>query len=176
MSEDKCIMIEVKYPAKSLHQKWVESFMVGANQTVPAEIIVPSKEVRELRARLIMEEALETIAALGFRVCQDYDEEDSFLRPDNITFFPELEPDLVEIADGCADIAVVTTGTLSACGIPDKELQELVDNNNLAKLGPGHSFNIFGKLIKPAGHKPPDIAKLLERLINEQNKSSNTKV
>ena len=72
------------------------------------------------------------------------------------------DPNLVEIADGCADLSVVTIGTLSACGIADEMLLGVVDANNLAKFGPGHSIREDGKLIKPKNHKPPDIAQLLE--------------
>ncbi|RME74113.1 MAG: hypothetical protein D6785_16225, partial [Planctomycetota bacterium] len=72
------------------------------------------------------------------------------------------KPSLVEIADGCADIMVVTTGTLSACGISDIPLQEEVDQNNLSKFGPGGYEREDGKWVKPPDHKPPKILKILE--------------
>jgi predicted HAD superfamily Cof-like phosphohydrolase len=70
-------------------------------------------------------------------------------------------PDLVEIADGCADISVVTIGTLVACGIPDKGLLELVDDNNLNKFKYGLIRDQFGKIVKPTDHQPPNIAAYL---------------
>lgn len=39
--------------------------------------------------------------------------------------------------------------------------QQLVDENNLAKFGPGGYRRDDGKWIKPPGHKPPAIAKAL---------------
>lgn len=115
---------------------------------------MPSLEVRRLRAGLIMEEAVETVKALGFEVAMVYE---SFL------FEESGEPDLVEIADGCADLRVVTTGTLSACGIDDKALQNEVDRNNLLKVGPGSRIREDGKVMKPLGHEPPDIRGILQQ-------------
>jgi predicted HAD superfamily Cof-like phosphohydrolase len=100
--------------------------MVLAGQDLPDRPTIPTKEVAALRARLILEEALETCAALGFpdvEVLQgDFD-----LGP------MHDEPDLVMILDGCADLSVVTIGTLSALGVNDEPLLALVDENNLAK-------------------------------------------
>jgi len=104
---------------------------------------------------------METIDALGVVLTVSFDSLTGNGRSEP-RFDISHEPDLIEIADGCADISVVTIGTLSACGIDAEPLLELVDRNNLAKFGPGHSRREDGKLIKPPGHKPPDIAGLLE--------------
>lgn len=138
---------------KSFHQKRVEKFMGLAQQELPLSPTIPSHEVLRLRAKLILEEALETVQALGFEA--DVVFHGDFVRP------PQ---NLVGILDGCADLSVVTIGTLSACGVPDIELLELVDANNLAKFGPGGYRRDDGKWIKPPGHKAPDIAGLLEML------------
>lgn len=125
-------------------------------KSAPREITMPDAATRELRARLILEEAMETIEALGVSVSMEGD--------DRVIFFHDLEleathdPDMVEIADGCADVSVVTIGTLVACGIPDLDLLRLVDENNLAKFGPGGYRREDGKWIKPPDHKAPDIA------------------
>lgn len=121
---------------KSDHQQRVEQFMKLADQELPATPMIPSKEVRLLRAKLILEEALETITALGFEVLNDY----RCVSLNRVTFDlitlngESREPSLEEIADGCADLSVVNTGTLSACGIHDQELLEEVDKSNLAKF------------------------------------------
>jgi predicted HAD superfamily Cof-like phosphohydrolase len=136
----------------------VNDFMRQARQELPDAPTIPSPEVRRLRAKLILEEALETIEALGFwaRVeGQDWSLEDRY------------EPNLPLIVDGCCDLKVVTTGTLSACGIPDQPFQDMVDENNLAKFGPGHTIRSDGKLIKPPGHKPPDIQGMIESLVRQ---------
>ena len=124
---------------------------------------MPDEKTRLLRAKLILEEAMETIDALGVTVYLD-SEDGRWIEYEDLFLDPDAEPDLVEIADGCADISVVTTGTLVACGIPDRNLLELVDNNNLAKFGPGGYLREDGKWIKPPDHEPPDIAGFLEEL------------
>lgn len=143
---------------RTVHQFRVEQFMRLARQELPDHPVLPSEDIRRLRARLILEEAFETVKALGFsvKIGHDVNEECHF------TYVADQTPDLVQIADGCADISVVTIGTLSACGIPDLPLLALVDDNNLVKFGPGHSFREDGKLIKPPDHKPPDIAGFLK--------------
>jgi predicted HAD superfamily Cof-like phosphohydrolase len=140
---------------KSDHQKRVEELMRRAGQDVPSRPFMPSALIRKLRANLILEEALETIEALGF---------DVIMRPfDNTLVLREAEPpDLVKIVDGCADTIVVTTGTLSACGVRDQPILEAVDLNNLGKFGPGSYRREDGKWMKPPGHVPPDLRSLLE--------------
>lgn len=139
---------------KSLHQRRVEEFMRLAGQEVPGHPVEPSRITRELRAVLLMEEVLETIIdGLGCKI---------IFSPDNQFTFQATEKfDIVKLADGCADVSVVNIGTLSACGISDERLLDIVDKNNLEKFGPGHSIREDGKLVKPPGHKPPDIASLL---------------
>jgi predicted HAD superfamily Cof-like phosphohydrolase len=127
-----------------------------AGQALPALPVLPSLETRKLRANLIMEEALETIKGLGFAVVIKPQSNGWDIQEANA-------PDLVEIVDGCADISVVTMGTLLACGIGDEELLKLVDENNLAKFGPGGHRREDGKWVKPPGHQPPDIKGLLDK-------------
>jgi len=104
---------------------------------------MPSVEVRQLRANLILEEALETITALGFTVQKD--EVTNQLRP-----FAAHTPNIVEVVDGCADISVVTIGTLSAFGVGDMPILEAVDTANLGKFGPGSYKREDGKWVKTA--------------------------
>jgi predicted HAD superfamily Cof-like phosphohydrolase len=140
---------------KSDHQLRVEEFMRLAKQEIPAVPTMPCLAVRKLRANIILEEALETIEALGFTVT---------LKPFDLSF--ELSetcaPDLIEAVDGCCDLRVVTTGTLSALGVADNAVQEEVDRNNLAKFGPGsYRRESDGKWMKPPGHQKPDLEHIL---------------
>ena len=48
----------MKQATMSDHQKRVEELMIKAGQNLPEVPIMPSKEVRLLRAKLILEEAL----------------------------------------------------------------------------------------------------------------------
>lgn len=141
---------------KSAHQQRVESFMAKAGQAVPGRPVMPDEATLRLRANLILEEALETIDALGYQVN---------LRP----FDNELEiakankpADLEQVVDGCADMIVIATGTLSAFGVADADIQLEVDNNNLSKFGPGSYRREDGKWMKPPTWTPPDIKGILE--------------
>lgn len=157
---------------KTAHQERIEEFMRLAGQELPATPCIPSEEVRLLRARLILEEALETIDALGvvLRAPSAACSYNDGVTLDDFEFDPYLivngkevakEPNLVEIADGCADISVVTIGTLSACGIADYDLLRVVDDSNLAKFTGDAHHRDDGKWIKPSDWKPPDIVGVL---------------
>jgi predicted HAD superfamily Cof-like phosphohydrolase len=147
--------------SKSIHQQRVEELMFKAGQEVPNKPTVPNAQTRILRAKLILEEALETIRDLGVNVVLPATN-NGFLNYSDLQFGDNGVPNLEGIADGCADISVVTMGTLSACGIHDNELLEEVDNNNLAKFGPGGYRRDDGKWVKPPNHKPPRIKEILE--------------
>lgn len=110
--------------------------MCQANQKVPDRPTMPDEDIRRLRAVLILEEALETVRELGFSVIlnQSYDMTDKKEFEEFFAFVSNGKENLEGIADGCADTIVVTTGTLSACGIADDSLQNEVDVNNLAKF------------------------------------------
>ena len=139
--------------------------------TVPTD---PGPDLRILRARLILEEALETITALGVEVKRydpryddtDYERCDPHNMLDidmSVLGFGDLGYlDPVGVADGCADISVVTIGTLIECGIQDGPVLRLVDDNNASKNGPGSCF-VADKLQKPPGFKGPDIAAEIAR-------------
>lgn len=162
----------------SEHYKQVVEFMEKAGQEVPTAPTEPSVEIRKLRARLILEEALETIRALGLSpyitIC-DWDGEDDYNREIELEEFSSFDfnddkPfDLKEVIDGCCDIKVVTTGTLIACGIPDEAAQRLVDESNLRKFGPGGYRRDDGKFIKPPDWIPPDWNNFIVKLNETHN-------
>jgi len=143
-------------------------------QAVPVVPTIPSPEVRTLRASLILEEALETINALGISVGMKFegctiDEEEPEehvvpIKMDDIKFGTNDQFNMVDVIDGCFDVKVVITGTLSAMGINDIAFQRLVDHNNLQKFAPGHTIGANGKLIKPPDHPAPNIRALLGEL------------
>ena len=143
------------------HQNKVDEFMKLAGQEVPVLPKDPDEATRILRAKLIMEEALETcIKGLGVT---PYVAGGHAVEEDGCTFQITGPFDMVETVDGCCDIKVVTTGTLTACGVADMAHQAEVDSNNLAKFGPGGYRRDDGKWVKPPGHQPPDIAGILKR-------------
>ena len=173
------------YSDLSTHGQRVRAFMAMAGQEVPKTPTVPPREIRLLRAKLILEEATETISALGFDVgfgeweCRekggfltdggewlDRDSHKPLERDKHAGFewsgFAGV--DLIEVADGCCDLNVVSTGTLLACGMSDRWLQKEVDDNNLKKFGKGSYKREDGKWIKPSDWEPPKLKALIESM------------
>jgi len=70
-------LTEAHMKRTSIHYNRIKEFMKLAGQDTPKKPIEPSSEIRKLRAKLILEEALETISALGFEVYPDRGYEDS---------------------------------------------------------------------------------------------------
>lgn len=152
---------------KSIHQRSVERFHELCGDPAPGAPTEPSLTVRILRAKLILEEAFETIRD-GLGVDVRFGDLHQPITSDALGFGLGGDFNLVETIDGCCDLRYVATGTLSACGVPDIPFQDAVDQNNLDKFGTGHTLREDGKLIKPPGHQPPDIAGILESITTEQ--------
>lgn len=143
---------------RSASQQRIDKFMRLAEQKLPEFPETPSEEVRLLRAKLIIEEAFETVKGLGVAMKlydNSYDECD--VTTEFMSFHIDGPFDMIETVDGCCDLNVVSTGTLSALGVSDVVPQKAVDQNNLAKFGPGGYKGPTGKWIKPPDHRPPDI-------------------
>ncbi len=147
------------------HAARVREFMQKAGQDTPDTPTIPDEATRVLRAKLILEEALETVRALGVGVhvtTADGTEVD-FSHVDHLDFVARGAVDLPGVVDGCADISVVTIGTLIAFGIDDAPVLEEVDAANLRKFAPGSYRRDDGKWIKPPGWTPPDIEGVIAR-------------
>jgi len=71
--------------------------------------------------------------------------------------------DVEGVVDGCADISVVTIGTLIAFGVDDEPVLEEVDSANLRKFGPGGYRREDGKWMKPPDWTAPDIGGAIKR-------------
>lgn len=146
------------------HQIRVEKMMAGFGQEVPEAPLASesvSDKLRVLRARLIMEECLETVVdGLGVEVTDRCGGAINFA---GLGFEALLGKfNMTEFADGCADVSVVTIGSLSAFGIKDAPLLREVDANNQAKIDNGKT-DAHGKFVKHPDHKGPDIAGVLRR-------------
>jgi predicted HAD superfamily Cof-like phosphohydrolase len=166
----------IAYPrAKSEHYQNVLRFMLGAGQVDGAAFCcgpaLPQSEVRLLRARLIYEEAMETINALGVVVQVDTAWGATRLnQPEPVWGLTPVTvidaghgADLTKVVDGCCDVMVVTTGTLIACGVTDRSALDEVDRSNLAKLDGDIRRREDGKVLKPPGWQPPDLKAVLRR-------------
>lgn len=156
-------------------------FTMGASakndprQRVPDKYTIPDERTRELRARLHIEEAIETAEALGFKVYfatpkegipvqaanEDIAEGKCYAHADkdikNLRLVSGPAPNLNEIIDGCGDLIYVATGTMLVCGAPDNPHLECINRANNAKFPGGKAItDANGKFQKPAGWKPPN--------------------
>ncbi|MDE2957910.1 MAG: hypothetical protein OXU68_13035 [Bacteroidota bacterium] len=141
------------------HYQRVKAFMEKAGQDAPATVTIPNEKTRRLRASLILEEALETVQALGFEVVAN----GTRIGDHDFELQTRGAPDLEGVVDGCADISVVTIGTLVAFGVEDEPVLEEVDRANLRKFGPGSYVRKDGKWMKPPDWTPPDIRQFCPR-------------
>lgn len=130
----------------------VQQFMLAGGQWTPFDPIIPDATVRKLRAKLIMEEAIETAEALGFHVS---------INEHGVWLDERHTPTIIEIADGCADLKVVTVGTEIACGINGKPVFLEVMRSNMTKDFSG-AKRPDGKILKGPTYEPPNIERVLQ--------------
>lgn len=114
----------------------VREFMEKKGQVISQHPnpLLPDK-VKVLRLRLMMEELGETAVAMH-------------------------ENNIVEIADGLADLVYVVVGTAIAYGIPFDKVFAEVQRSNMTK-GSLNTDNKGGKVSKE-GYEPPRIKEILE--------------
>ena len=103
---------------------------------IPPYPQLPPDAQKQLRIRLIDEEINETVRAMDIG-------------------------DLTSIADGIADSIVVLLGTAITYGIDIRPVWDIVHASNMAKVG--GPIRQDGKVLKPAGWKPPNVAEELVR-------------
>jgi len=144
------------------HYQRVKEFMQKVGQDTPSRLTTPEEKTRILRAKLIIEEALETVTAMGVEV-RVGGEDGVVIEDEALHYSAPGEVDVVEVVDGCADISVVTTGTLIAFGVDDEPVLQEVDDSNLRKFEPGSYRREDGKWMKPPGWIPPDIKAAISR-------------
>lgn len=138
----------------------VEAFHRAMGLPVRERPEMPSEAERRLRARLVLEECFELIQSLGFDVVfggVDLDGKTLLLEPNG-------QEDLTAMAQENADVRVITLGTDLACGFPPEVLVEVM-RANMRKVGPDGKpvRREDGKVIKPPGFVPADVAGVLAR-------------
>ncbi len=139
--------------SKSKNQLRVQAFMLRMRSDMQGCALspsIPAPETRVLRAKLLLEETLETIEAMGIQL--DLPDAFTALKIKDIEFKPVLPVNIVEVADGLCDVDVVKDGAAEAFGISLQPLLSIVHDDNDKKFLPGHKF-VNGKLIKPPDHK-----------------------
>ena len=75
-----------------------------------------------------------------------------------------FEKDMVEIADGCADLKWVIEGLEETLKLPQQAVWDEVARSNLSKISPSGKVEKRqdGKVLKPEGWTPPDIKSVLD--------------
>lgn len=155
------------------YQRLVRDFHEAVGATVGE---TPEIRDHELRAKLILEEAVETVGAMGFaveaRLYPRYEDDPAKraehgdpLDTQNLPYIWAHEqetPDEVEVIDGLCDLLYVTFGTAVAAGIDLDAFFHEVHATNMAKLAGEKRAD--GKQLKPEGWRPPQIAVLLQQL------------
>lgn len=138
--------------------------------TVPYEI---SERERALRAKLIMEEAVETAAALGFTVNADIFSDEAWHHNDpegDIGSFTKGygKPHTEDFVDGLADLLYVTFGAAVTAGVDIEPHFDEVHRANMTKENGGTRGD--GKIMKPEGWVPPDHTKIMHRQIADEER------
>lgn len=147
-------MNKMQKQVREFHQK------VVGGPTSPAP---PKIRDAELRARLIMEEALETIVALlgsdrAYCLASE--------AAGKLFYAKSSKPDLAGVVDGCMDLLYVTLGTVEAVGVDAEPYFDEVHRTNMLKVceptGDPAARAAGKKGGKPDGWRPPRIAEMLE--------------
>lgn len=147
-------------------QALVRDFHRKMNEPISDAPEPPDKAQAVLRAKLIIEEALELAAALGVTVHMPVNSAspgifEGDVSMDRLEFFSTGQPNIVEAVDALRDLEYLIHGTelvLGVTEVTDETFLE-VHRSNLDKE-PVH----YGeKAIKPVGWRLPDIAGALRK-------------
>ena len=118
------------------YQKDVSEFMISGEQKV-SPVLNLKNDQTQLYMNLIEEEFNETLNAF-------------------------IEDDLVEVADGLADMVWVIMGMCNSAGIDFDKIWKEVKSSNMSKFVEGKFIkNDAGKIMKPETYFKPDIKKAL---------------
>ena len=118
------------------YQNDVEIFMKSGSQPVQKELSMDNDEAK-LYMKLISEEYNETLDAFN-------------------------KSDLVELADGLADMVWVIMGMCNSCGIQFDNVWKEVRASNMSKFVDGKAIkNEYGKIMKPKTYFKPNIKNAL---------------
>jgi predicted HAD superfamily Cof-like phosphohydrolase len=123
--------------------EWHKKFGVLVNEAPT----IPDEKTKTLRMRLIQEEAHELYAGIQ-------------------------SDDMLEIADGLADLLYVVFGTAVSFGIDIEKVFNEVHRSNMSKLWPDGTvhYDAFGKVVKPPTYSKADIAGVLGEIPQEARK------
>tara|TARA_B100001113_G_C20717052_1_gene451940 strand:+ start:147 stop:521 length:375 start_codon:yes stop_codon:yes gene_type:complete len=118
------------------YQNDVADFMKAGEQSIRSELSLEGDQAT-LYMNLISEEYQETLAAFESK-------------------------DMIEVADGLADMVWVIMGMCNSCGIDFDSVWQEVKASNMSKFPEGKAIkNEHGKIMKPDSYFKPNIKKVL---------------
>ncbi len=122
------------------NQKEVADFMRKAGQEVATELTLDiDDKTCILKAKLLLEETLEAIYALGVDVNLDFNKTNARVKTtDDVSLSKTREIDIVEIADGVADVDYVNMGIANTFGFNHQDVFDEVHRSNMSKFIDGH--------------------------------------
>jgi predicted HAD superfamily Cof-like phosphohydrolase len=135
----------------------VRAFHVATQQPVHYVPKMPGSAMRLERCRWVLEETLEFIEACGFSLAVDP-------ATGRWNLVETHAPNLANMAQENADIRVLTHGNDLVMGAPPEVFAE-VHRANMAKVDPDGQVlrREDGKILKPEGWQPPDVAGVLRK-------------
>ena len=119
-------------------QEDIVTLMTQFEQEVKESPALPDTATRLLRARLVLEEALEFVKGCGCTVTLSGSSDARPAVIDDIRVVPDPNgtPDFTEYVDGCIDQLVVTYGALNAAGVKAQSAWDEVQRSNMSKAWP----------------------------------------
>ena len=137
-----------------------------------------TRELRELRVKLIAEELCELCEALGVKLRIDYDP----ALPSRQQYFAvdatgdDNQVNLVEAADALGDLDYVVQGANLVFGVPAEAVMAEIQRANLSKLGEDGKpiRREDGKIMKGPNYSPPNIRQVLD--VYESQRANASKV
>ncbi|MEG3613824.1 phosphoribosyl-ATP diphosphatase [Isoptericola haloaureus] len=141
---------------REMVRQFHDAFEVPVNDGAP-DLDLPDDRLR-LRYRLVAEEFAELTGAILGADARAVVE----AAVERVVEGSTAEADAVATADATGDLRYVLHGLELECGIPESVFAE-IHASNLAKLGPDGTAvrRADGKVLKPAGWRPPDVAGVL---------------
>lgn len=140
-------------------QAKIAEFMHAAQQDVLTTPTMPDEKTRILRAKLMLEECIETIHGLGItlELTTGALSQCTIGCAQDVDMIVDLPNSLTEVADGIGDQLVVVLGTACACGLDAEGIFNEVHRSNMTKFLPGGYLDEYGKWIKSPHYSPANL-------------------
>ncbi len=136
------------------HLNDVRRFCLAVGQSAPNTPTEPTKAEKELRVRLILEEALETARAFGVTVSSMVPQGEELTSTDDLHIVANGVYDVVGVADGAADLWYVgPAGISTLCGFALEPIIIEVSRSNMSKINQGYRRD-DGKWVKGPNYSP----------------------